>query len=878
MLKTSEQKPVRLVDYQVPDYLVSTVHLTFELHEKETLVASKIHFQRNIKSSNQAKLVLNGVSLKLIEVVLDEKVLTEADYQLDATTLTISNVPDAFILKIKNRIRPDQNTALYGIYESNGFICSHNEPEGFRNITYFPDRPDIMAKFTTTLIADEKKFPVLLSNGNLIERKKLPHGKHQAIWEDPFAKPCYLFALVAGKLDVLEDVYITKSKKKVDLAFYTEPGKTDRAKFAMQCLKNAMRFDEEVFNLEYDLSCYMIVAVDFFNMGAMENKGLNIFNTTTCFADEKTATDDNFSRVETVVGHEYFHNYSGNRIGVRDWFQLTLKEGLTVFRDQEFTCYLHDRVVKRIEDVTKLRYRQFPEDQGPTSHPIQPKEYIEINNFYTPTIYDKGAEVVRMLKTLLGDEIFFKGCKIFFERYDGIAATIESWIDAMQMASNKDLEQFRRWYHQNGLLNVEVESFYDESKKTILLKVKQSIINGSSQQPLYFPLKVGLIDMQGKPLHFHVQNSRKEKDSYILEVKERTQEFVLEEVSQESVVSINRDFSAPCVLKNNISVHDLCHLASYDTDFFNRFESFQTLAKMFMQEQIIAMESNQQMVVDTRFLALFGKLLKEPLLSHAMKAKLLKLPEENELSLDQEVIAIDGNYAVRKFFCQVIAKYFEKDFLDLYEKLYDEADYVFDGPHVAKRRLMNLCLFYLSFIPSEETPKLIFNQFEKAKNMTAQYAALELLCQMECKERKAALDHFYKQFESDPLVLIKWLVAQAQSKLPTTLDDLKRLTAMKGFQKKMPNHIRALYMTFAENTSIFHDSEGLGYAFYFDALKDVDSFNPQTAALMAQSLKRVYQLPYQHKKVFKEAVSNLMEQVKLSSNVLEILNKLKSSC
>ncbi len=876
-----EKKPVQLVDYEPPCYLISDVHFTFELDLKETIVHAHIHFERNLVHPKKSPLKLDGKNLKLLEVVLDEKVLNPKEYQVTQDHLIIFDVPDAFVLKTTCIISPIKNSELYGLYQSNGFICSHNEPEGFRNITYFLDRPDVMAKFTTTLIGCKEQFPILLSNGNLIESRHMPSGKHLATWEDPFKKPCYLFALVAGKLDFIEDTFITRSKKPIRLTFFTEPGKKERALFGMECLKHAMRFDEEVFGLEYDLSCYMIVAVDFFNMGAMENKGLNIFNTTTCFADEKTATDDNFLRVETVIGHEYFHNWSGNRIGVRDWFQLTLKEGLTVFRDQEFTCFQHDRVVKRIEDVIKLRARQFPEDQGPTAHPIQPKQYIEINNFYTPTIYDKGAEVVRMMQTLLGEETFATGLKIFFESYDGTPATIECWIDAMQRASGMKLDQFSRWYHQYGTPVIDIKSEYDEKKKTVKVHLKQSAHPNHQLLPFlpyHFPIKIGLVSFDGKPVHFQIKEGRKEKDSVIFQVKNYEEIFLFEDVSQECVLSVNRNFSVPAVIKNDLSIHDLGHLALHDTDLFNRYESFQKLIQQLMQEEVVKYEANEPLSIDTRFLSLFGQILRDQTLSCALKAKLLKLPDENELALTQEIMSVEGNYEVRKFFAFEIAKFFEEDFKTIYKQLAQNVPYRFNSEDIGKRRLKNLSLYYLSNLGNRDSIQLIQDQYNLSTHMTDRFAALELIVNLNCEEKEMLLTDFYLKFEKDPLVLIKWISVQAMSKLPDTIQSLQKLIISKGFDMKMPNHVRALFMVLAENTSIFHDTKGEAYTFYFESLRQVDAFNPQLSAMMAQSLKRIHQLNHIQKKIFKKALGELLDQYQLSSNVMEILTKIKSSC
>jgi aminopeptidase N len=866
-----------LRDYQPPYFHISEAHLTFHLDHHYTKVHSRLHCHRSALNGEKKPLFLNGIGLQLIELIVDEKVLGEDQYQISDEGITLHDVPDNFVIKIKNGINPSKNKALYGLYESNGFICSHNEPEGFRNITFFIDRPDVFAKITTTLIGDKNRFPVMLANGNLIEKKSLSEGLHQVTYEDPFPKPCYLFACVAGKLDEKKEVYRTMSGKNVDLLFYTEPGKSDRALFALECLKNAMRFDEEVFKLEYDLSCYMIVAVDFFNMGAMENKGLNIFNTATCFADPHFATDDNFARVETVVGHEYFHNYSGNRVGVKNWFQLTLKEGLTVFRDQEFTCYLHDRTVKRIEDVTKLRSRQFLEDLGPTAHPILPKSYVEINNFYTPTIYDKGAEVVRMKKTLLGDELFYKGCQLFFERNDGLPATVEDWLSAMETASQRSLEQFRRWYDQSGLLSLEADWEYQPQHQRIELTIRQKMINGSHSDPLLFPFKIGCLTLSGQPGHFFVRDCRREQDSAILEVSKKEQVFYLEEVQEEMVLSLNRDFSVPCLLKASLSAHDRCHLALHDTDGFNRFEAMQTFAKEVMQAAVVQAESNEPITVDTRFLALVKEILFDPTLTMALKAKLLKLPTENELALEQEVISIKGNHAALIAYSQAIAHHFQKEWRDLFNTLSQAASYHYDQDQVGARRLKNLALYYISHLEISDAASMISRSYFHASNMTERYAALELLCQLEVEEQDKALEHFYCEFSHDPLVMIKWLACQAQSYLPGTLDRVKKLTQVQGVNMKLPNHIRALMITFCDNTVVFHDALGAGYEFYFDVLADVDGFNSQTAAILAQALKRMSKMPSSQKEIFRQKASAMMNRVKLSKNVLEVLEKMMTA-
>ncbi|MGZ3634171.1 MAG: aminopeptidase N, partial [Parachlamydiaceae bacterium] len=596
-LKNEDPKPVLLKNYTPPNYLIKKVHLCFDLEDEKTLVTSKMDFIRNPESTSNFSLVLNGEELKLHSIKLDGRLLSDAEYDVDEKILTIHNPPQAFTLQIENEINPKKNTALEGLYKSGGIFCTQNEPEGFRRITYFLDRSDVMAKYTTKIMADQKRYPILLSNGNEIGRGSLDNGRHWVEWQDPFAKPSYLFALVAGDLGLVSDTFTTMSGRKIDLRIYCDKGNEGKCAHAMQSLIKAMRWDEEVFGLEYDLDIYMIVAVDAFNMGAMENKGLNIFNTSCVLGDPSTATDANYARIETVIAHEYFHNWTGNRVTCRDWFQLTLKEGLTVFRDQEFSSDMQSRAVKRIEDVMTLRGRQFAEDAGPTAHPIKPKSYLEVNNFYTATVYNKGAEVIRMIQTLIGKEVFCRGITKYFELYDGQAVTTEDFIYAMEQVSGRNFTQFRRWYSQAGTPIVEIDSQYDANKKTLSLCVKQRCeptADNSEKEPFHFPLALGLLGKDGHDLPLQIAGKRLSQS--LIEIAQPEETFVFENVEELPVLSINRNFAAPIKIEMDVSKSDLLFLMAHDSDPFNRWEAGQKLAKGVMLAMVNDLSEGKDLV------------------------------------------------------------------------------------------------------------------------------------------------------------------------------------------------------------------------------------------------------------------------------------------
>ncbi|MBS4167945.1 aminopeptidase N [Parachlamydia sp. AcF125] len=873
-MKSDAPKPIYLADYRPPDYLIETVDLHFELEDEKTTVASKL-FIKQSEIGKGAPLVLNGESMQLLSIKVDGKPLAESQYQLDEKRLTIPFLPASCILEIVTQINPQANTALDGLYKSGGIFCTQNEPEGFRRITYFLDRPDVMSKYTTTIVANKERFPLLLSNGNLIGKGDLVGGKHWAQWEDPFAKPCYLFALVAGDLGCVEDVYTTRSGRKVDLKIYCDKGNESKCQHAMQSLIYSMKWDEDVFGLEYDLDIYMIVAVDSFNMGAMENKGLNIFNTNCVMADAASATDDNFTRVEKVIAHEYFHNWTGNRITCRDWFQLTLKEGLTVFRDQEFSA---DRgSVHRIEDVQALRELQFAEDAGPMAHPIKPSSYIQINNFYTTTVYKKGAEVIRMIRTLIGKENFRRGIDRYFELYDGQAVTTDDFVHAMEWASGKDLTtQFKRWYTQSGTPHLDLSFKYDAANKRFEMTVEQSCAptpDGSEKLPFYFPFKVGLLNDKGESLSFIPPNSSEKMTEAVLCISQAKETFIFEDVFSKPIPSVNRDFTAPITLAAPYSRRDYALLMAYDPNQFNRWDASQTLATQVLLEMVEDLHEGLDPMMDEDFMGAFGKTLADPSLDKALKARLLSLPSEEMLHQKQKEIDFDAVHLMREFAILELATRYEEELLNTYKECHSDVEYTFDAVSVGNRALKNLCLFYLSATYKPEFTQLCEQQFLKAKNMTDHFSALALLNQIDSPVRQKALDQFYERWKHDPLVMCKWLSVQAFCKLDGALERVKALTKAPPFDFKVPNLVRALFVSFMDNHVHFNANNGEGYAFLADTILYLDPINSQMAAKLAGGFKKYAKLDFLRKKAMKEQLERILAHKNISNNVYEIVYK-----
>lgn len=842
----TELKPhiIYLKDYLPPAFLIETVALVVELGEETTRVAAELRIQRNGQASRNEPLTLDGQDLTLQSLAIDGRPLTAADYRLEAEKLTIYGVPDSFTLSTVCEIKPQENTSLEGLYKSRGTFCTQCEAEGFRKITYFLDRPDVMAMYTTTLIADKEKYPVLLSNGNLIDRGELAENRHWAKWHDPFKKPAYLFALVAGNLRHVEDHFITKSGRKVTLRIYTEEHNIDRCEHAMLSVKQAMRWDEERFGREYDLDIFMLVAINDFNMGAMENKGLNIFNSSCILAKPETATDGDYDRIQAIIAHEYFHNWTGNRITCRDWFQLSLKEGLTVFRDQEFSADMSSAAVKRIADVRALRAVQFAEDSGPMSHPVRPDSYIEINNFYTATVYNKGAEVIRMMQTLLGREGFRRGMDLYFERHDGQAVTIEDFVRVMEDANNVDFTQFMRWYTQAGTPQVTAIGHYDAATRRYRLRLHQSCPPTPGQENklmFHIPVTVALIDEAGNNLPLQLSDESQESSApeKVLQLLHKEQSFDFVEVTKRPVLSVLRGFSAPVRLHCEYSDDELVFLMGNDSDEFNRWDAGQQLAIKMLKSMISAHQSRQPLQMHMGFLGSFRKTLLDPHLDKLLVVQTLMLPSSAYLAELIERIDIEAIDAARMFVHQTIAREMKEHLLAIYKANWSSEPYRFDKAAVGRRSLKNLALHYLAYNADQTIIDLCFEQLTAADNMTDAIAALAALVEIDCDERERGLRYFYKKWHDDPLVIDKWLSVQASSRQAGTLQNIQRLMEDPVFDIKNPNKVRALLGGFCFGNMLhFHDANGAGYELLAKQVLCLDKLNPQIAARLVSALSK----------------------------------------
>lgn len=882
-MRTEQPQVIYLKDYQAPEYLIDETHLTFELFEDHSLVHAQLVMRRNpARGAGLPALVLDGQQLELLSVALDDQPLGADDYQLDDSHLTLQPTAERFTLDTSVKIHPETNTALEGLYKSGGMFCTQCEAEGFRKITYYLDRPDVMSTFTTTVIAEQHRYPVLLSNGNPIGSGPQQDGRHWATWEDPFKKPAYLFALVAGDLWCVEDTFTRQSGRDVTLRIYVEPENIDKCQHAMVSLKKSMRWDEEVYGREYDLDIFMIVAVNDFNMGAMENKGLNIFNSSCVLARAETATDAAHQRVEAVVAHEYFHNWSGNRVTCRDWFQLSLKEGFTVFRDSEFSADKNSRTVKRIEDVAYLRTHQFAEDAGPMAHAVRPDSFIEISNFYTLTVYEKGSEVVRMVHTLLGAEGFRKGSDLYFERHDGQAVTCDDFIKAMEDANGVDLTQFKRWYSQAGTPRLNVSEAYDAAAQTYSLTFSQSCPatpDKVEKQPFVIPVELGLLDAQGNDIALRLQGETQAgATTRVLSVTEAEQTFTFVDVAARPLPSLLRGFSAPVKLSFPYDRDQLMFLMQHDSDGFNRWEAGQQLSVQVLQELIAQHQRGEALVLDQRLVTALGSVLANEALDQAMVAEMLSLPSEAYLTEISEVADVDAIHAARDFARQQLAEQLFDGLWARYQAnraVSRETAYVAEAEHFARRSLQNIALSYLMLTGRAQVLEATLEQFEACDNMTERLTALAVLVNSPFQEERArALQSFAEHFKDNPLVMDQWFSVQAGSPLPGGLARVRALMEHPAFTLKNPNKVRALIGAFAgQNLVNFHAADGSGYRFLADLVIELNGFNPQIASRQLAPLTRWRKYDAARQALMKAELERIRGSGGLSSDVFEVVSK-----
>jgi aminopeptidase N len=866
---SSTPQTIYLKNYKKPDYLISQTYLDFSIFDTHTSVKSRLIVQRNTSEAD-LPLVLNGEKMELINVWIDGIKLSEDLYVLNDDSLTLHPKKVDFTVEIETKIEPQNNKALEGLYQSGDIFCTQCEPEGFRKITYFLDRSDVMSVFTTRIEAEKKRFPILLSNGNKTGSGDLADGRHFVIWNDPFKKPSYLFALVAGDLAMVADTFTTCSGKNVNLEIYVDHGNEDRSQHALDSLKKSMKWDEDVFGLEYDLGIYMIVAVDAFNMGAMENKGLNIFNSSCALANPKTATDGNFQNIEGIIAHEYFHNWTGNRITCRDWFQLTLKEGLTVFRDQQFSMDMTSRAVKRIEEVNYLRNSQFTEDSGPTAHPIKPASYIEINNFYTPTVYRKGAEVIRMIHTLIGKESFRKGMDKYFELFDGQAVTTEDFVHAMELGSGLDLTHFKVWYAQAGTPRLDVKTHYDKAKGEFTLTVDQwcpPTAECQDKQPYHMPLVVGLLDAHGKDILLNLKDTG--PSNGILNLRDKSHTFVFTGVLDKPVPSLLRDFSAPVILNYDYSLQELAFLLANDNDEFNRYEAGQRLATIELEKLIQSIQQGTQLSVDPVFSAAFGKLLEDAEIDYAFKAEAIQLPSVTTLIEKMEVCDYQSAFAAREFMLNFLADAHSGKFMKLYDETNIKKAYSVDPSEVGRRSLKNSCLAFLSRVKGVE---LAYAQFKNADNMTDEISALSVLGDYDTLESSEAMNAFYEKWKDDTLVMNKWFAVQASSKSKNVLDKVKTLESNSSYDSQNPNKIRSLIGAFVGNIQ-FHEESGSGYKFLADKIIEIDAFNPNMSSGLSRGFRKYMKMDKLRKALMKQEMERILSREKVSRDTFEIISK-----
>ena len=878
-MRTEEARPVRLEDYRQPDWVVETVELDVKLDPAATRVRATLALRPNGNGAAPAPLTLDGDALDLRGLKLDGATIPPEQFVATADRLTIAQPPQRpFRLEIETVVDPSANTQLMGLYRSGAIYCTQCEAEGFRRITYFLDRPDVMAVYTTRIEAEKADAPVLLANGNLVASGDLPGtSRHFAVWHDPFPKPSYLFALVGGKLACVEDRFRTMSGRDVTLRIYVEAGKEARCVYAMDSLKRAMRWDETAFGREYDLDIFMIVAVSDFNMGAMENKGLNVFNDKYVLASPETATDSDFERIEAIIAHEYFHNWTGNRITCRDWFQLCLKEGLTVFRDQEFSADARSRAVERISRVRGLRAHQFVEDAGPLAHPVRPRLYHEINNFYTATVYEKGAEVVRMIKALLGPETFRQGMDLYFTRHDGEAATIEQFVQCFADVSGADFTQFMLWYSQAGTPEVVATGGYDARARTYRLDVAQTVPptpGQPSKEPMVIPLAIGLVGRDGRDLPLKLSDGRTIERG-VLTLTKPAETFVFGDIGEPPVPSLNRGFSAPIKLVANLSADDLRFLAAHDVDAFNRWQALQTLATRLLLDNVANLRAGKPARRDSGLLDALGAVLGDGTLEPAFIALALTLPGESDLAREiGRDVDPDAIFAARSALRAVVGDHLAGPLFDHYRRLSESRPYTPDAAGAGRRALRNVCLDLLVATGRPDAVSLAAQQYQAADNMTDRMAALSTLSLRDVPERTAALDDFYTRYGDNPLIVDKWFTLQATIPEPATLDRVKALTGHAAFSFANPNRVRALIHAFAlANPKEFNRTDGAGYDFIADTVLALDRKNPQLAARLLSALKSWRMLEPGRRAMAEKALQRVAAAPAPSPDVADIVQR-----
>ena len=871
----------RRLDYRPPPFLVDTLALAFDLDANATRVAATFAFRRNpeaVPEDAHADLILDGEQQQHVRVELDGSPLPAARMELGARTLVVRDPPAAGTLCVRSELAPGNNVALEGLYLSSGVFCTQCEPEGFRRITYFPDRPDVLAKYTVTIRADRGRYPVLLSNGNLVATGALGNGRHFATWDDPFPKPSYLFALVAGDLEALEDTFTSMSGRRIALRIFSTPQNLPRCRHAMSSLKRAFRWDEERFGLEYDLDTFMIFCADDFNMGAMENKGLNIFNSRLVLADSATATDEDFAAIEGVVGHEYFHNWTGNRVTCRDWFQLSLKEGLTVFRDQEFSSDLNSRAVERIGAIEYLRREQFPEDAGPMAHNVRPDEYLEINNFYSATVYEKGAEVIRMQYTLLGPERFRRGIDLYFKRHDGRAVTCDDFVQAMQDASGVDLAQFKLWYRQAGTPVVIATTTYDAALATYSIRVAQhtpATPGQSTKLPLHIPLALGLVGPDGRDIPLQLDGEQfPGSGTRVLHLQQQSQTFRFINVPVKPVPSLLRGFSAPVVLEIAHADAELVFLAAHDSDPVNRWDASQRTFVRAMQNIAVEHGHERALVVPHSVVKVVAALLADHDSDPALIALALQPPDASYVASLADTIDVDGIDAARHFLMRALGRNLRPAFEAAYGRHRVTSPYAPTSTQAGSRKLANMCLTYLCAANDGKAREAAVAQFDAADNLTDAVAALAALKDGDSDERKTLFERFEARWRDEPLVLDKWFALEATSARLDTLFRVKRLLAHPRFNAKNPNRVRSLVGAFAlRNFARFHDRDGHGYAFAADEVLALDPTNPQLAAAIAGAFNLWKRFPEPRRGLMQAALQRIASAPGLSPDVTEVVTR-----